>query len=66
MLSVEECKKYLGNNVPDERIEVVRDALYMLIGQVLDAYLDGRSGITFKGITDLPITSNHGSIKEKL
>jgi hypothetical protein len=43
-LSIEECKKYIGNlNLTDKQIEEVRDILYAFIEQALDYSID--SGI---------------------
>lgn len=37
MLSVEECKKYLeGVDIPDEKVEEIRDALYGCIEVLLE------------------------------
>ena len=37
-LTVEECKQLLDKEVPDEQVEQLRDALYALVGQVLDKH----------------------------
>ncbi len=40
-LSIKECRNYLdGIDLTDEQIENLRDALYILIGQVLDEYIN--------------------------
>jgi len=40
-LSIKECRDYLGEiNLTDEQLENLRDALYILIEQVLDEYIN--------------------------
>ena len=40
-LSIKECRDYLtGMNLTEEQIENLRDALYILIEQVLDEYIN--------------------------
>lgn len=39
MLSIEECKKYLGKHLTDKQIQNLRDALYVLIENVIDEYI---------------------------
>ncbi|OGG57690.1 hypothetical protein A2765_06140 [Candidatus Kaiserbacteria bacterium RIFCSPHIGHO2_01_FULL_56_24] len=42
MLSVNECKKYIGTlDLTDKQIEDIRDALYTVVGQVLDCVVQG-------------------------
>lgn len=37
MITIEECKKYIGNlNLTDKQIEEVRDLLYAFVEQSLD------------------------------
>jgi hypothetical protein len=43
MLSLDECKKYLGNELSDETIVAVRDAIYSLAEDALDKHLFGGS-----------------------
>tara|TARA_B100000745_G_C20154676_1_gene395668 strand:+ start:2907 stop:3032 length:126 start_codon:yes stop_codon:yes gene_type:complete len=38
MLSIEECRKYLGDDLSDKQVEELRDALYTLIDKVLDEH----------------------------
>lgn len=41
MLAIAECKKHLGEtNLTDEQVEEFRDALYVLIEQVIDDYIE--------------------------
>ena len=39
MISIEECKKHIGNNLSEEQIESLREALYVLVENVLDEYI---------------------------
>ena len=39
MLSLNECKKYIGNELSDEKIIEVRDVLYSFAEDVLDKHL---------------------------
>lgn len=39
MLSIEECKKHIGNKLSDEQIENLRDALYTLVENIVDEYI---------------------------
>lgn len=39
MLTLDECKKYLGNELSDEAIVAVRDAIYSLAEDALDKHL---------------------------
>ena len=40
MIPKEECKKYLGGlNLPDEKIEEIRDELYVILENALDNYV---------------------------
>ncbi len=43
MLSLEECKVYLGSDWSDDRLEAVRDAIYNLAENTLDKHLFGGS-----------------------
>lgn len=43
MLTLDECKKYLGNELSDEDIVAVRDAIYSLAEDALDKHLFGGS-----------------------
>ena len=47
MLSVEECKEHLGDvNLSDEQVEGFRDALYALVENLLDEYINNAVSIT--------------------
>ena len=39
MLSIEECKEYLGDELSDSQIEIFRNALYEIVEPILDNYL---------------------------
>lgn len=39
MLSIEHCRKFLRENMPDSEVERVRDALYVVAHVVVDDYL---------------------------
>lgn len=43
MLSLDECKKYIGNELSDESIVAIRDAIYSLAEVALDKHLFGGS-----------------------
>jgi len=40
MISTEECRKHLGEGLTDKQVEDLRDALYTLVENVLDYYID--------------------------
>lgn len=39
MLTIEDCRKYLGDRLSDQQIQDLRGALYVLIENVLDDYI---------------------------
>ena len=42
MLSIEECRKYLGNSqVSDKEVEQLRNALYSIAGLIIDHTVAG-------------------------
>mgnify|MGYP006268359017 CR=1 FL=1 len=43
MLSLEECKKYVGDDLSDEKIIELRDVLYSFAESALDKHLFGGS-----------------------
>lgn len=43
MLSLEECKKYIGDDLSDEKIIEIRDVLYSFAESALDKHLFGGS-----------------------
>ncbi len=43
MLSLDQCKKYIGNELSDETIIAVRDAIYSIAENALDKHLFGGS-----------------------
>ena len=41
MLSVQECKKYLGNlDLTDEQVAEIRDSLYFVVTNILDNHYE--------------------------
>ena len=38
-LTIEKCRKYLGNDLSDKQIEAFRDALYEIVERVLEEHL---------------------------
>lgn len=56
MLSVKECKKYIGKNISDKKVEIIRNTLYSLTENALDKSL-------FRGI--VPLESNEQEDGEK-
>ena len=39
MLSIQECKKHLGNlDLSDKEVEELRNSMYLVIGGILDDY----------------------------
>jgi hypothetical protein len=40
MISIDKCKEILGENMPDSEVERLRDALYAVVGSILDNYLE--------------------------
>lgn len=43
MLSIEECRKTLGEageGMTDERVQELRDTLYAIVENILDKYID--------------------------
>lgn len=45
MISIEECRKHLGNNLTDKQVENLRDALYTLVENVVDDYIESCASI---------------------
>jgi len=43
MFSVEQCKKFLKENFPDEEIPAIRDNLYQLGNILVDNYFANRA-----------------------
>lgn len=41
MISIQECRKHVGEQLTDEQVVAVRDALYPLVEGVLDRFLGG-------------------------
>jgi hypothetical protein len=49
MLSVEDCRKYLGNtSLSDKQVEEFRDAIFALVENMVDEYIS--SGVTIEPI----------------
>lgn len=45
MLSITECKKYLGEtDLSEKEVEELRNSLYFVIGNLLDYYYEKESG----------------------
>ncbi len=41
MLSIEECRKYLGkDDLTDKEVEQLRNSLYLMIGSAVDHHLE--------------------------
>ena len=45
MISIEELKEDLGGNLTDAQVENLRDALYSLVENLLDDYIDSCASI---------------------
>jgi len=39
MLSIKDCKNYLREDFSDEQVEGLRDALYVLVNNIVDEYI---------------------------
>ena len=63
MLSIDECRKYVGDEITDKQLEGVRDALYVFVGGVVDAYFDQKLTKKSEGISNLQTGSNHVPIQ---
>ena len=59
MISLEECRKYVGDRLTDEQLVIARDSLYGIVGTLLDVYFDGQKGLLAEGTSDLPIRRKH-------
>jgi hypothetical protein len=40
MISIEQCKEILGENMPDSEVERLRGALYAMVESILDTYFE--------------------------
>jgi len=42
MLSKEEFKKYIGDDIPDAQVDAFRDVLYVFVESMYDVHFDGK------------------------
>ena len=42
MLTLEQCREFLGDDFTDKEVIEIRDGLYVWLNQVLDSYLSGQ------------------------
>lgn len=59
MLSLDQCRKYVGNQISDKQLEQFRNALYKFVDPIVDRYLDQTLGFLPEGTTDLQPGLNH-------
>lgn len=45
MISIEECKKYLGNDLDENQVKDLRDALYAFVECIVDDYINSCASI---------------------